>query len=44
MDIVIIENQFTQTVEAVTKIVGWTVDWKIIAIASTYIRRIGKSI
>lgn len=38
MDIVIIENQFTQTVEAVSKIAGWTVDRKIIfAIASTYV-------
>jgi len=38
MDIVIIVNQFTQTVEAVSKIAGWTVDRKIIlAIASTYV-------
>lgn len=38
MDFVIIENQLTQTVEAVSKIAGWTVDRKIIlAIASTYI-------
>jgi hypothetical protein len=38
MDIVIIENQFTQTVEAVSKVAGWTVDRKIIlAIASTYV-------
>ncbi len=26
MDVVIIENQFTQTVEAVSKIAGWLVD------------------
>jgi len=38
MDIVIIENQFTQTVEAVSRIAGWTVDRKmILAIASTYV-------
>ncbi|MFJ7649697.1 hypothetical protein ACIQ1H_19475 [Lysinibacillus sp. NPDC097279] len=38
MDVVIIENQFTQTVEAVSKVAGWTVDRKIIlAIASTYV-------
>ncbi|MFJ7668866.1 DUF4003 family protein [Lysinibacillus sp. NPDC097195] len=38
MDIVIIENQFTQTVEAVSKVTGWAVDRKIIlAIASTYV-------
>lgn len=38
MDIVIIENQFTQTVEAVSKVAGWAVDRKIIlAIASTYV-------
>ncbi|EON71035.1 DUF4003 family protein [Lysinibacillus sphaericus] len=38
MDIVIIENQFTQTVEGVAKAAGWSVDRKIIlAIASTYV-------
>lgn len=38
MDFVIIENHFTQTVEAVAKAAGWTVDRKIVlAIASTYI-------
>lgn len=38
MNIVIIENQFTQTVEAVSKVAGWAVDRKIIlAIASTYV-------
>ncbi|AVK94957.1 hypothetical protein FCT18_12595 [Lysinibacillus sphaericus] len=38
MDIVIIENQFTQTVEAVSKVAGRAVDRKIIfAIASTYV-------
>ncbi|MFJ5791874.1 hypothetical protein ACIQXW_19840 [Lysinibacillus sp. NPDC097162] len=38
MNIVIIENQFSQTVEAVSKVAGWTVDRKIIlAIASTYV-------
>ena len=38
MDVVIIENQFTQTVEAVSEIAGWSVDWKIIlAIVSTYV-------
>ncbi|MGE7842731.1 DUF4003 family protein [Lysinibacillus sp. NPDC093712] len=38
MDIVIIENQFSQTVEAISKVAGWTVDRKIIlAIASTYV-------
>lgn len=38
MDFVIIENQFTQTVDEVAKAVGWTVDRKIVlAIASTYV-------
>lgn len=38
MDIVIIENQFTQTVEDIAKVAGWSVDRKIVlAIASTYV-------
>lgn len=38
MDFVIIENQFTQTVDEVAKAAGWTVDRKIVlAIASTYV-------
>ncbi|MFJ7737992.1 DUF4003 family protein [Lysinibacillus sp. NPDC097287] len=38
MDFVIIENQFTQTVDEVAKAIGWTVDRKIVlAIASTYV-------
>lgn len=38
MDFVIIENQFTQTVDGVAKAAGWTVDRKIVlAIASTYV-------
>ncbi|QDQ03370.1 DUF4003 family protein [Lysinibacillus fusiformis] len=38
MDFVIIENQFTQTVEDIAKAAGWSVDRKIIlAIASTYV-------
>ncbi len=38
MDFVIIENQFTQTVEDIAKATGWSVDRKIIlAIASTYV-------
>jgi len=43
MDYAMIENQFTQTVEAVSKAAGWTVDRKIIlAIASKYVAS-GKS-
>ena len=38
MDFVIIENQFTQTIDEVAKAAGWTVDRKIVlAIASTYV-------
>ncbi len=38
MDFVMIENQFTKTVEEVSKAVGWTVDRKIVlAIASAYV-------
>ena len=38
MDFVIIENNFTQTVDEVAKTAGWTVDRKIVlAIASTYV-------
>ncbi|MGE7092780.1 DUF4003 family protein [Lysinibacillus sp. NPDC048646] len=38
MDFVIIENQFTQTVEDIAKAAGWSVDRKIIlAIASTFV-------
>ena len=38
MDVVLIENHFTETVEAVAKTAGWTVDRKIVlAIASTYV-------
>ena len=38
MDYAIIENEFTNTVEDVSKAVGWTVDRKIVlAIASTFV-------
>ncbi|WP_336636332.1 DUF4003 family protein [Lysinibacillus fusiformis] len=38
MDYVMIENQFTNTVEDVSKAAGWTVDRKIVlAIASTFV-------
>lgn len=38
IDFVLLENQFTQTVEAVSKTAGWTVDRKVVlAIASTYV-------
>lgn len=38
MDLVLIEDHFTQTVEAVAKAAGWTVDRKIVlAIASKYV-------
>ncbi|MFJ7732995.1 DUF4003 family protein [Lysinibacillus sp. NPDC097231] len=38
MDFAMIENQFTKTVEEVSKAVGWTVDRKIVlAIASAYV-------
>ncbi|WP_155593067.1 DUF4003 family protein [Lysinibacillus cavernae] len=38
MDYVMIENEFTNTVEDVSKAVGWTVDRKIVlAIASTFV-------
>lgn len=38
MDYVMIENEFVNTVEDVSKAAGWTVDRKIVlAIASTFV-------
>lgn len=38
MDLVLLETHFTQTVEAVAKAAGWTVDCKIVlAIASMFV-------
>ncbi|GLC90006.1 DUF4003 domain-containing protein [Lysinibacillus piscis] len=43
MDVIMVENQFTNMVEDVAKAVGWTVDRKtVLAIASTYVAS-GKS-